>query len=414
MGKFLEYCKIAFFNIKSNKVRALLTMLGIIIGISSVVAIVSLGNGFKKSINDELASLAGNTIEVYSMQNDLDFYDSDLDALMKKEKHIVGISPSMTLPGEASYKDLKTYSMQVKLGNEVLDQASKYDIIYGRYFTKEECEYCEKVCILDKSSARKMFGTENAVGMTIDLSYGSSGRGTTFRIIGIRDDNSSQMADLFMGSGGYDIKAECPFTSFIDAIGLSGYIEGYGSIVILLDDAENASAVLDHTRAILEARHDVRGENALYVLDYNSIFSVVDSSLTMVTLLIMLVAAISLFVGGIGVMNIMLVSVTERTREIGIRKALGARTGSVLTQFLVEAASISLLGGIIGIVLGLGGAELVCFLISNLTTSKLVADFNPIFILGIAIFSMSIGIVFGILPARKAAKLSPIEALRKR
>ena len=414
MGKFLEYCKIAFFNIKSNKVRALLTMLGIIIGISSVVAIVSLGNGFKKSINDELASLAGNTIEVYSMQNDLDFYDSDLDALMEKEKHIVGISPSMTLPGEASYKDLKTYSMQVKLGNEVLDQASKYDIIYGRYFTKEECEYCEKVCILDKSSARKMFGTENAVGMTIDLSYGSTGRGTTFRIIGIRDDNSSQMADLFMGSGGYDIKAECPFTSFIDAIGLSGYIEGYGSIVILLDDAENASAVLDHTRAILESRHDVRGENALYVLDYNSIFSVVDSSLTMVTLLIMLVAAISLFVGGIGVMNIMLVSVTERTREIGIRKALGARTGSVLTQFLVEAASISLLGGIIGIVLGLGGAELVCFLISNLTTSKLVADFNPIFILGIAIFSMSIGIVFGILPARKAAKLSPIEALRKR
>jgi len=134
----------------------------------------------------------------------------------------------------------------------------------------------------------------------------------------------------------------------------------------------------------------------------------------MVTLLIMLVAAISLFVGGIGVMNIMLVSVTERTREIGIRKALGARTGSVLTQFLVEAASISLLGGIIGIVLGLGGAELVCFLISNLTTSKLVADFNPIFIIGIALFSMSIGIVFGILPARKAAKLSPIEALRKR
>lgn len=113
-------------------------------------------------------------------------------------------------------------------------------------------------------------------------------------------------------------------------------------------------------------------------------------------------------------MNIMLVSVTERTREIGIRKALGARTGSVLTQFLVEAASISLLGGIIGIILGLAGAEFVCFLISSFSESKLVADFNPLFILGIAIFSMSIGIVFGILPARKAAKLSPIDALRRR
>ena len=223
MSKFLEYCKIAFFNIKANKVRALLTMLGIIIGISSVVAIVSLGNGFKKTINDELASLAGNTLEVYSM-GDFDFSDEDLEALMQKEKHILGITPKITLSGEASYKDLKTYSMNVTLGNEILDKSSKYDLIYGRYFTKEECDYCEKVCILDKSSARKMFGTENAVGMTIDLYYGK--RGGTFRIIGIRDDNSSQIADLFMGTGAVDIKAEAPFKSFIDAIGLSGYIDG--------------------------------------------------------------------------------------------------------------------------------------------------------------------------------------------
>ena len=161
-------------------------MLGIIIGISSVVAIVSLGNGFKKSINDELSSLAGNTIEIYSI-GDFDFTDEDLEAIKEKEKHIVGISPSLTLSGEASYKDLKTYSMQVKLGNEFLNEASKYDILYGRYFTKEECDYCEKVCILDKSSARKIFGTENAVGMTIDLYYGNNKRGGTFRIIGIRD-----------------------------------------------------------------------------------------------------------------------------------------------------------------------------------------------------------------------------------
>ena len=415
MGKFIEYCKIAFFNIKSNKVRAFLTMLGIIIGISSVVAIVSLGNGFKKTINDELSNLAGNTLEVYTMAEDVEFTDEDIDALMQKENHILGISPSISLNGEASYKDLKSYSMNVKLGNELLNEASKYDLLYGRYFTKEECDYCEKVCIIDKSSARKMFGTENAVGMTIDLYYGyTSKRGGTFRIIGIRDDNSNQLGDLLMGTGQVDIHAECPFTSFIEAIGLSGFIDGYPQLIILLDDAENASTVLDHTRAILEARHDIRGENAIMVIDYNAIFSTISSSLTLVTLLIMLVAGISLFVGGIGVMNIMLVSVTERTREIGIRKALGARTGSVLTQFLVEAASISLLGGIIGIILGLLGAEFVCFLITNLTSSHLAADFNPIFIIGIALFSMSIGVIFGIMPARKAAKLSPIEALRKR
>ena len=181
-----------------------------------------------------------------------------------------------------------------------------------------------------------------------------------------------------------------------------------------MDDSDYSADVLDHTKAILEARHDVRGEGSILAIDYNMVLQAVSSSLTLVTLLIMLVAAISLFVGGIGVMNIMLVSVTERTREVGIRKALGARTGSILTQFLVESASISLLGGLIGTILGLVGAEFVCFLISSFTTSKLVADFNPIFILGIALFSISIGIIFGIIPARKAAKLSPIEALRHR
>ncbi len=414
MGKFIEYCKIAFFNIKSNKVRALLTMLGIIIGISSVVAIVSLGTGFKKTINDELASLAGNTIEMMAYTSEVEFNDADIEALLEKEKHIKGITPVMNIPVEANYKNMKSYDGLLKCGNEILDETSKYDIIYGRYFTKEECEYAEKVCILEKSSARKLFGTENAVGMTIDFYYGSKGRGGTFRIIGIRDDNSSVMADLFMGTGSYDIKAECPLNSFLDAIGLSGYIDGYTDIVLLLDDAEYASQVTAHATAILESRHDARDQQAIVALDYNQILSVIDSSLTMVTLLIMLVAAISLFVGGIGVMNIMLVSVTERTREIGIRKALGARTSSILTQFLVESASISLLGGVIGTVLGLAGAEFVCFMISVFGETSMAADFNPIFILGIAMFSVSIGIFFGIYPARKAAKLSPIEALRHR
>ncbi|MBO4310694.1 MAG: ABC transporter permease [Lachnospiraceae bacterium] len=413
MGRFIEYCKIAFFNIKSNKVRAFLTMLGIIIGISSVVAIVSLGNGFKKAIDEELSNLAGNTLEVYAMDYDLYFYDEDLEALMEKDRHIVGISPLITLNGEASYKDLKNYTMSAKLGNELLDEAAKYDIIYGRYFTKEECQYNEKVCVIDKSSARKIFGTENAVGMTINLYYGYNKRGDTFRIVGIRDDNESQLGDMIIGNGSVDVHAEVPYNSFIEAIGLSAFLDGYDAMVIILDDSKYASDVLSHTKAILEARHDIRGENLIYVLDYNAIFSVISSSLTMITLLIMLVAAISLFVGGIGVMNIMLVSVTERTKEIGIRKALGARTGSILTQFLVEAGSISLLGGVIGILLGLGGAEFICFLISNLTKATMIADFNPFFILGIALFSMSIGVFFGIYPARKAAKLSPIDALRR-
>ena len=190
-----------------------------------------------------------------------------------------------------------------------------------------------------------------------------------------------------------------------------------------MKDGADSREIQDHVTAIVEARHDMRGENPIYAFDYNMILDSVNAGLSLVTLLIMFVAGISLFVGGIGVMNIMLVSVTERTREIGIRKALGARTGSILTQFLVESASIALLGGIIGIILGVAGAGVVCYIVNSIseisaiqsgsTAIHLSADFNPIFILGIALFSMSIGIVFGILPARKAAKLSPIEALRK-
>ena len=423
MSKFIEYCKIAFFNIKSNKIRALLTMLGIIIGISSVVAIVCLGNGFKRTINAELSNLAGNILELYSTSTDFEFYDDDLRAIMEKEHNIVGITPIYSVHGEASYKGLKNYTLEVKLGNELLNECSKYELLYGRYFTKDECDFNERVCIIDKSSAKKMFGTENAVGMTIDLYYGTSGRGGTFRIIGVRDDNSTKMADMIMGNGSYDIKAEAPLSSFLDVIGLSDYIDGYSSVDIIMKDGADSREIQDHVTAIVEARHDMRGENPIYAFDYNMILSSVSAGLSLVTLLIMFVAGISLFVGGIGVMNIMLVSVTERTREIGIRKALGARTGSILTQFLVESASIALLGGIIGIILGVAGAGVVCYIVNSIseisaiqsgsTAIHLSADFNPIFILGIALFSMSIGIVFGILPARKAAKLSPIEALRK-
>ena len=148
------------------------------------------------------------------------------------------------------------------------------------------------------------------------------------------------------------------------------------------------------------------------IISMKELLSQISSIISLITVLIMLVAAISLFVGGIGVMNIMLVSVTERTREIGIRKALGARTGSVLTQFLVESASISLCGGLIGTAIGLGGAQILCMVIAKVAKETIRADFNILFILGIALFSMSIGVVFGIIPARKAAKLSPIEALR--
>ena len=150
------------------------------------------------------------------------------------------------------------------------------------------------------------------------------------------------------------------------------------------------------------------------MLRFDSVLEGFSAILNVITVFIVMIAMISLLVGGIGIMNIMLVSVTERTKEIGIRKALGARTGSILFQFLVEAGTISLLGGVIGILVGIGGSTLICSLAGSIAQMNIVADYNPFFILMVALFSSGIGVFFGLYPARKAAKLTPIEALRRK
>lgn len=411
MGQFIEYCKIAFFNLKSNKVRAFLTMLGIIIGISSVVMIVSLGGGVSKSITGELDSLAGNYVEIIGM-GDEGITQDDLEAIERLDSHVRGTSPVSAFRGEATYDGKVDYTILLNLGSEMYDEYSTYDLIRGRYFTKEEYLNKERVMIITKASARKVFGTENVVGKTMDVTvYGTT---YNYKIIGVRDDNSDDVSGLqiYITGGNYDLSAEIPILTFYEQFGIED-MEHY-DILLFLDDSEYSSESMAHAKAILESRHDVRGENQYMIISMKEILSEISTIISLITVLIMLVAAISLFVGGIGVMNIMLVSVTERTREIGIRKALGARTGSILTQFLVESASISLCGGLIGTAIGLGGAQILCMIIAKLAEETIRADFNVLFILGIALFSMSIGVIFGIIPARKAAKLSPIEALRHR
>lgn len=410
MGQFIEYCKIAFFNIKSNKVRAFLTMLGIIIGISSVVMIVSLGNGFRKSISGELNSAVGNYIDIMDVGEDVTLCKEDFDVILEKDPHVIGYCPTGAFRGKASFKDMKEYPAVLTVCNEMYDNYSEYDIIYGRSISKEDCDGYLRNVVISKNSARQIFGYENVVGKTLEITC--LGSVLDYRIVGVRDDYMDEMSGLLVGP--QDLNLEIPFSTVLMQRGIDIEDLPWSEALVFVDDPENSSEVKDHAIAILEARHDCRGENRYIVLSMKEILASIESIFLLVTLLVVLVAAISLVVGGIGVMNIMLVSVTERTREIGIRKALGARTGSVLAQFLVEAASISLLGGIIGMIIGLVGAEAVCMLIAKLADMQITADFNPLFICGIAAFSISIGIFFGIYPARKAAKLSPIEALRHR
>ncbi len=403
MAQVWEYIKIALMNIRSNKGRSVLTMLGIIIGISSVIMIISVGNGVKGGINDELNAMAGGQIYVYSYgDNDagvqVEFDNDDLEAILDKVSNVKAATPNWGFSGTALGRK-GSFACYAKFGSSGLQYASSDAIIKGRYFTDNDYYAANKVCVITESSARTLYGTTNVVGMTLDLTiYGET---QEFTIVGIRQDSASGMITMMDGGS---VNIEAPLSVVGTAYGF--YVDTFSDILIISDGAENASQVARDVVNLLEARHNIKGKNAIQLENFNDYMSQMNEILSYITIFVVLVAAISLLVGGIGVMNIMLVSVTERTREIGIRKALGARTGSILLQFLSESAIITLLGGLIGITLGILGAYGVCSLAGFTARVQLST------ILGASLFSSAVGIFFGIYPARKAAKLSPIEALR--
>lgn len=408
MTQIWEYIKIAFMNIKSNKGRSILTMLGIIIGISSVIMIISIGNTIKVGINDGLDSIAGGQIYLYSYgENEegivLEFTDDDLEALKENVKNIKAITPQWRFNGQVSGRK-GTFEGYIIAGNSGLQYAKSEPIIKGRYFTDSDYYSGKKVCVLDENSATQLFGNTNVIGMTVEIAIWSQAE--EYTIVGIREVSASSMITMMEGSS---LNIEIPLKGVASALGI--YIDTYSDVLIVSDGAENATQVARDSVRFLENRYNVRGKDAIQIQNFNDIMSEVTSILDYVTIFVVLVAAISLLVGGIGVMNIMLVSVTERTREIGIRKALGARTGSILLQFLSESAIISLMGGVIGILLGVAGAAGVCALIGQ-SMGGLSLQIEASTILGASLFSTAVGIFFGIYPAKKAAKLSPIEALR--
>lgn len=408
MTQIWEYIKIAFMNIRSNKGRSILTMLGIIIGISSVIMIISIGNTIKVGINDGLDSIAGGQIYLYSYGDNeegvsLEFNNEDLEALQEEVKNIKAVTPQWGFSGQLGGRK-GNFMGYVTAGASGLQYASNEPIIKGRYFTDSDYYSAKKVCVLDEYSATQLFGNTNVIGMTVDITIWNEAE--EFTIVGIRQNPASSMITMLEGK---ELKAEIPLSVIGSSFGF--YIDTFSDILIISDGAEYATQVAKDSVRFLENRYNVRGKNAIQLQNFSDMVSEFTSILDYVTIFVVLVAAISLLVGGIGVMNIMLVSVTERTREIGIRKALGARTGSILLQFLSESAIISLMGGVIGIILGVAGAAAVCTLIGS-AIGELTLQVEVSTVLGASIFSTAVGVFFGIYPAKKAAKLSPIEALR--
>ncbi|MDO4513325.1 MAG: ABC transporter permease [Lachnospiraceae bacterium] len=405
MSQVIEYIKIALMNIKSNRGRSILTMLGIIIGIASVIMIISVGNGISKEMNSELNAMAGGQIYLYidNKNNDqsITMNQNDFDAIEENIDHVIGATPDYMWYGGKIEGRKGNLDASIEAGNENLEFIYKRDIIKGKYFTAADNDMGNKVCVISESGAKALFGTSDVIGMTVNVTLYDVTQ--ELRIVGIREDDSSTLLNMMNGQNAR-IQVEVPINLLNASYGF--WLEDFQEVLIITEGNEYCAPVARDAIRLIETRHNIRGENIVQVQSFAEQMGQINGMMDMLTMFVVLIAAISLLVGGIGVMNIMLVSVTERTREIGIRKALGARTSSILLQFLSESAIITLLGGIIGIAIGIVGAFAACAALGFSAHVKIST------VLGASLFSSAVGIFFGMYPAKRAAKLSPIEALR--
>ena len=409
MGGLFEYIKMAVQNIRANKGRSFLTMLGIIIGIASVIAIVSIGEGTKNQMNSEIDGIGGGQIAV-SVSNDAitesEFITAEDVQAVREIDTIEGVNVSESYDGE-TVTGKGNFSIMLTAEGPDAKLLNNSEMKYGNYFGENEIEEGKNVCVISDADAKRLFGTDDVVGMNLDITCYDSSK--SFRIMGV----TTQKGNGTFVSYTYDgmpVTVNIPYSSMEDLVGAT---DEFYSLMIQGDKTLDSQIIADQVVHVLEKRHQCAGEEYFQVQSFQDVMQSMNEMLGMVTAFISFVAGISLLVGGIGVMNIMLVSVTERTREIGIRKSLGAKTSSIMLQFLAEAAILTVIGGLIGIILGILAAYGICSVISGSIGMTIIPGISPTVIFVATLFSCAVGVFFGIYPAKKAARLSPIEALRR-
>lgn len=418
--KLSEHLKTALVGLKTNKTRSALTMLGIVIGITAVIVMISIGNGAQEMIIGQIASMGSNNIfiepgsfdrgasgEGGMMQSMVEGMQiktlkySDAVAI-SKDPTIDIVSPAVFGTSRVVYKNIDKKITFMGVTPELLEINDTY-LVLGRPFTDGEVKGMARVAILGYEVKRDLFGQSNPLGKTIRIQK------TNFKVIGVAEEQGMQMFQNL------DQNIYVPITT------AQKLLLGIDHIIWIVAKVKSEGLVdqaVENIRLTLRERHNINNpENDLSKDDFKVISQkeaadMLSSVIGIFTLFLSSVAAIALVVGGIGIMNIMLVTVSERTREIGLRKAVGARKKDILWQFLLEAVILTVLGGLIGIILGIIFSYLGGLVLSRVLTVKWVFTISPravVLAFGVA---TAIGLVFGIYPARKAAKLSPIEALR--
>jgi putative ABC transport system permease protein len=406
----LEVVRMAFGSLVSNKVRSLLTMLGVIIGVASVVALLAIGNGASAAITGQIQSIGTNVLTLRpgspndrgpgnsgSAQN-LTLADSEAIAALKLP--ITGPSPQFGGNAQivAPAADKNATITGVTATYQPINNVT---LASGSFISEDQVRGANTVVVLGNTLATELFGSGQAIGQNVRI------KDQVFTVIGVLNLKGSS------GFGSVDEQALIPITVAQQRLFGARTPDGSGwqvsSISISVTNSADIDAVQERISALLRDRHSLATdgkEDDFEVMNQASFLSTLTTITSLLTAFLAAVAGISLLVGGIGIMNIMLVSVTERTREIGLRKAVGARSWDVLLQFIVEALVISLTGGVIGLLLGSGIALAVTL------TGLLTATVTVSAVLLAVGFSLAVGLFFGIYPAQRAAKLNPIDALR--
>ncbi|MCY3709269.1 MAG: ABC transporter permease [Caldilineaceae bacterium] len=410
---FYESVRVAMLALAANKLRSVLTMLGIIIGVSAVIALMSIGRGVEKFFVEQFTSLGTNLLYVFPGQLDDGPRQGgrDLGVLTLGDSYAIG-NPLRVPDVIAVAPEVRGNALVARSGNDMDVSVSGVTASYqdalsgeaaiGVFLTDTDVEERSRVVVIGSDVFGRLFEpNEDPIDQTIRVNN------ILFRVIGVMEERGAGV-----GGSNLDEMIFIPLTTVQDRLFRRRTVSGeyqvnliYASVV----SEDRMDAAQEQIAELLRERHNIsfRGEDDFVIINQSDLISIFGDILGAMTLFLSAIAFISLVVGGIGIMNIMLVSVTERTREIGLRKAVGAKRRNVLGQFLIEAVTLALIGGMLGIALGAGGAVAATSFVDNFSA---VVGFDAIAIS--ILFSMAVGLFFGIYPAYRASRLNPIDALR--